>query len=51
MSTAQREALLGMSAEERAAIGEHVMTVDELTARSRDAVPVASREAIPVTSG
>ena len=33
MSSTEREALLAMSPEERAAIGDHVMTIDELNAR------------------
>ena len=34
MSPEEREALLAMSPEERAAVGDHVMTIDELNARS-----------------
>jgi len=36
MSPSEREALLTMSPGERAAIGEHVMTIDELSARHAD---------------
>ena len=34
MSPVEREALLAMTPEERAAMGEHVMTIDELNARA-----------------
>ena len=41
MSHEEREALLAMTPAERAAIGDHVMTIDELNAR-------ASKHAIEV---